>query len=307
MKITLCGSMSHESKMSEVAEALKKSGYEVEQPHPGEPDDYAGSPAENAKVKRDYMDAHFRKIDGSDAILAVNEEKRGVPNYIGGNTLMEIAYAYSQGLDIFLLNSIPEEGFADEVRGVHAIALEGNLGNIDTYVESLPKLLLSSTSPVKRLAFSRALRRAGIPVSVHGREVSSGVNEQPLSIDESYHGATNRHLALKALSDADDFDYYGTAESGFHEIHAGHNTFGCDVVILEKKGDTKKVGIDIDLEFPKEMTDKVPSVYPDMGILVQQEYGSVLKDPFPYISNGKLTRAKIIEEAVYKVAIQLAN
>lgn len=76
------------------------------------------------------------------------------------------------------------------------------------------------------------------------------------------------------------------------------------MIIIEKKGQEPKVGINIDIEFPKQITDKVPSVYPDIGILVQQEYGSKLKDPYPFFTNSQLTRAKILEDAVDRVVIQ---
>lgn len=53
-----------------------------------------------------------------------------------------------------------------------------------------------------------------------------------------------------------------------------------------------------DIEFPKEMTDLVPSVYADFGILVQEKYGSKSKDANAHITKGKLNREKLIFDVV---------
>ena len=54
-----------------------------------------GTPGENAEFKRahNYIQQHYDHILESDAILIVNNEKKGVKNYIGGNCLMEIGMA----------------------------------------------------------------------------------------------------------------------------------------------------------------------------------------------------------------------
>ena len=295
--------MKFDTEMQAAKEQLEALGYEVEKPNVVEGHVYEDNLDTNAKLKRGFIDEHFRKIDDSDAVLIVNLDKNGAINYVGGNTLIEIAYAYAQGLEVFLLNPIPEVSYADEIRGMHPIILNGEVVRIDEYVSSLPRLIVSSESPVKHRALSRGLRRAGIRTQVHGQGVESGVNEQPMSIEESYEGAVNRHRNLKALTV--DAEYFATIESGQHTAHKNHGMFGCAVVIIEQVGKDAKIGIDLDVEFPREMTDKVPSKYPDLGVLVQKECGATLKDPYPYFTNNKLTRAKMLESAIYNVAVQL--
>lgn len=302
MKITICGSMKFDPEMTEIATKLRALGYDTEKPNVVEGHAYGDNLDANAKLKRDFIDEHFAKIDQSDAVLIVNMEKNGVSNYIGGNTLIEVAHAYASGLEVFLLNPVPEVSYADEIRGMQPIVLDGEVARLHEYFQSLPLLMMSTESALKQRAVSRALRRAGIRVRIDGRKVPSGVSEQPESIEESYRGAQNRHATLKQSAEA---DYYATIESGEHVVHADHNVFGCSVVILERAGEAAKIGIDLDLEFPRAMTDKVPSQYPDLGVLVQQEYGADAKDPFPYFTGGKLTRAKILENATYNVAVQL--
>jgi non-canonical (house-cleaning) NTP pyrophosphatase len=306
MKITICGSMMHEPRMAQVADILRAKGYEVDKPNVVEGHVYADNLDANAGLKRGFIDEHFAKIDTSDAILVINEAKNGIENYIGGNTLIEIAYAYAQGLDIFILNPVPAISYADEVRGMDPIILDGNLERIDEYVASLPLLAVSSESPVKHTALSRGLRRAGIRTRIVGVKVDSNVNEQPISIEESYEGAINRHANLKTALSGQSPTYLATIESGYHTVHKDHNAFGCSAIVIEKVDGEQKIGVDLDIEFPRSMTDKIPTHYPDIGVLVQQEYGSKLKDPYPFFTGGKLTRARVLENAVYNLAIQLS-
>lgn len=291
--------------MAAAAEALRLQGYGVDKPNVVEGHVYADNLDANAGLKRGFIDEHFAKIDTSDAILVINDDKNGVESYIGGNTLIEIAYAYAQGLEVFLLNPVPDVSYADEVCGMHPIILNGRLEAIDEYMQTLPVLAVSSESPVKHTALSRGLRRAGIRTRVIGTKVASGVNEQPVSIEESYEGAITRHANLKEAV-ADGVSYLATIESGYHDVHKDHNAFGCSAIVIEKVGGEQKIGVDLDIEFPRSMTDKIPHEYPDIGVLVQQEYGSKLKDPYPYFTGGKLTRARVLENAVYNLAIQLA-
>lgn len=303
MNITICGSMSFESKMAHVAETLESAGHTVMVPNPWERGGYVGDPERDSGMKRKFIDEHLAKIDASEAILVVNEQKNGTDGYVGGNTLMEMAYAYGQGLDIFLLNHVPDVGYGDEIRGVGAIALDGEVAKVDDYIASLPLVYMSTESALKHRAVSRAMRRAGVPVRVGGAKVPSGVNEQPMTIEETYEGAINRHRHVKQLGAA--ATYYATIESGQHPAHENHSLFGCTVLVLEKDGQPMKVGIDLDIEYPQEMLDKVPSVYPDLGVLVQQEYGATEKDPYPFFTNGRLTRQKVLEAAFYNLAIQV--
>lgn len=305
MKITICGSMTFDSLMKDAKTTLEKAGYEVEKPNSEENRAYGADKERNAALAYRFITEHFARIDSSDAVLIVNGVKNGIENYIGGNTLMEITYAFSQGLEVFLLNPVPDVAYADEIRGMQPIVLDGDIAKIDEHFAALPLAYMSTESPVKQTAVSRAFRKAGVRIRIDGKKVDSGVNEQPMTIEESYDGALNRHANLKKLGVA--ADYFVTIESGQHPAHKNHSLFGCGVVIIEPKNAEPRIGIDLDVEFPQEMLDKVPSEYPDLGVLVQKEYGAILKDPYPYFTNNKLTRAKVLENAVYNVVIQLGG
>ena len=294
--------MQFEPKMAKIATELEGRGYVIDKPNIVEGHVYTDNLDANAGLKRGFIDEHFAKINTSDAILVVNEDKNGVANYIGGNTLIEISHAYAQGLDIFLLNPVPELSYSDEINGMHPVVLDGKLDEIDVYVASLPLVYMSTESALKQGAISRAMRRAGTPVRVDGKKVDSGVNEQPMTIDETYTGAFKRHKNLKDLGI--EADYYVTVESGLHPIHENYGHYGCQALIFEPNNKKLRLGVDLDIEFPKEMLDKVPSKYADVGVLVQEEYGATSKDPYPYLTNGKVTRQAILENAFYNLVIQ---
>lgn len=284
--------------MNHAARQLQGLGYETELPD---------GTYEKTTPRRSLIDTHFGKIDESDAILVINKDKGSIRNYIGGNTLMEIAHAYSQGLEVFLLHPVPELDYTDEINAVEPIILSGDLQTLDNYISALPILYVSSKSPVKHRALSRGLRRVGIRTQIQGVEVPSGVDEQPMSIEESYDGAVNRHNNMVVQLGNLATGYFATIESGFHSVHPDHNIFGCDVVVLQKAGEERRVGVNVNLEFPRSMTDKIPDQYPDVGVLVQQEFGSSLKDPYPFFTGGRVTRAKVLENSVYNLAVQMEN
>lgn len=299
--------MHHIDGIENAQKTLERQGHEIETPSRRENKAAlsAMSSDELAKEKDLLIREHLEKIRQSDAVLIFNEEKRGVKGYIGGNTLMEMAFAYAQNLEIFLFRPIPDMNYADEILGMRPIILDGDIGKISRYYDELPKTFVSSKSPIKLLAVSRGMRRAGIRTQVLPRPTQSNVNEQPQSIEETYEGAENRHDSLARETADDKPAYLATVESGNHIAHPKHNAFASTVVVLEKVGVERKTGISLELEFPKVMTDKVPSQYPDLGVLVQEEYGSALKDPFPYFTNGKISRLQLVENAVFGIAVQL--
>jgi len=75
--------------------------------------------------------AHFEKINEHDCILVTNYEKRGVPNYIGGNAFMEMGYAFGNGKKIFVLNELPKNSAnIEEMMGMQPVVLGGDITKI---------------------------------------------------------------------------------------------------------------------------------------------------------------------------------
>ena len=251
------------------------------------------------------MREYFECIDQSDAVLLYNVEKKGIAGYIGGNTLLEASHAFSKGIQVFALNPLPDMPYTAEIAGMSPYILHGDMSGIDEYFDSLPRMYVSSQSPVKLQALAAAMRRAGRPVVPVGHQTQSGVNDQPMTIDETLLGANNRHQQLHTLVAGQPGDYFATIESGIQAFTGALGTRGLAVTIIEPQGGVAHYGFDVEIEFPPEFVQLVPSIYPDYGVLVQQKYGSKLKDPYPYLTGGKLARAQLLEGGVYRIAILL--
>ena len=105
MKITICGSMKFSAEMLEIKSALEDLGIQVNTP--GNIENYANGTidAENKweKQEHDVIKAHYKKILSSDAIVVANYPKNGVNGYIGGNSLIEMAFAHVNNKKIYLM------------------------------------------------------------------------------------------------------------------------------------------------------------------------------------------------------------
>jgi len=73
----------------------------------------------------------WRMMQGADAVLVLNLDKHDIKNYIGGNTFLEMGFAYVLHQKVFLLNPIPEIKFyKTEIEAFKPIILHGDLSQI---------------------------------------------------------------------------------------------------------------------------------------------------------------------------------
>ena len=89
--ITLCGSLKFKKEMMKVAEKMALDGYCVLTPVYPVSEDIERTEEQLIKLK----EAHFKRIELSDAILVVN-----INNYIGDSKKLEIDYAKKIGKEI---------------------------------------------------------------------------------------------------------------------------------------------------------------------------------------------------------------
>ena len=146
MKIAICGSIAFFDRMLEIKNRLELMRHEAFIP----PTQIRNEKGEMISVKEYYeirksvgdcekwvwdrkeelIRDYFNLIEKSDAILVLNHKKNGVEGYIGGNTLMEMGLGFHLRKKIFLLNSIPEISYKEEILSMKPVVIDGDLQRI---------------------------------------------------------------------------------------------------------------------------------------------------------------------------------
>ncbi len=138
MKITICGSSAFREKKVQIMDELIKLGHEpIIHPHYIESvkkgrrdiiDRINKGEHAQLKIENDYIKWYYNSIVESEAILVLNLNKNGKENYIGGNVLMEMGFAYVHGKKIYLYNPIPEYSpYVDEILATYDEVIDGDL------------------------------------------------------------------------------------------------------------------------------------------------------------------------------------
>lgn len=144
MKIVICGSLKFTYEIKEVADQLQKLGHKVEIPWGAQKilagkfdyDKFMKEKETKGDIKfrknaeEDLIIRYYHKIKKANAILIANYDKGEVKNYIGGNSLIEMAFAHVFTKRIFLLNPIPSMSYSDEIKAMNPIILNGDLSKI---------------------------------------------------------------------------------------------------------------------------------------------------------------------------------
>lgn len=82
---------------------------------------------EHSKWKAGMLRHSAEVIAGLDAVLVLNFEKNGVPNYIGGATFLEMYDAFRLDKKIFLYNEVPDGMLRDEIVGFNPTVIYEDL------------------------------------------------------------------------------------------------------------------------------------------------------------------------------------
>jgi nucleoside 2-deoxyribosyltransferase len=142
MKIAVCGSITFYNEMQTLAKELKNIGFEevflpvkFTQSQHQYKENMSVEESGDRKIALDLIRKHYYKILSSDCILVLNNTKKGISNYIGGNTFLEMGYAFVLGKPIFLLNSIPSVSYESEIRGMQPVIINNDLNEIKTYYQ----------------------------------------------------------------------------------------------------------------------------------------------------------------------------
>ena len=133
MIIALCHSMQFAEKAKEVQQWFAEHSHEA---YPSSFNEsfigLSDEEKEELKLKQKYeLDAiqeHYSVIQKADKVLILNYKKNGIPGYIGGNSFLEMGFAYILKKPIYLLNLIPKIPYYEtEIIAMRPIVLDGNL------------------------------------------------------------------------------------------------------------------------------------------------------------------------------------
>ena len=132
MKILICCSKHFYKDIKSIAEILESVGHEIS--YPNSYDDpfaeerfKAMSAEEHSEWKSVMMRRDEPNIEPQDAILVLNFEKKGIPNYVGGATFLEIYTAWKMNKKIFFHNDLPNCSFTDELLAMNPMVINGEL------------------------------------------------------------------------------------------------------------------------------------------------------------------------------------
>jgi len=136
MKIAIAVSMMFAEKAIEIKKKLEKLGYEIFISEfidalLGKTDKEKEKLIIFQKNEKDAIRRFWKQIKRSDMLLVLNFDRRGIKNYIGGNTLMEIGFAHVLNKKIFLLNPIPDiEYYKSEIEAMKPFILNGDFSKL---------------------------------------------------------------------------------------------------------------------------------------------------------------------------------
>jgi non-canonical (house-cleaning) NTP pyrophosphatase len=167
------------------------------------------------------------------------------------------------------------------------------------------ELHVSSENAIKLRAFENAFKRFGFEVTCMGHAVATGVNEEPMSVEETMAGVKNRQKALKELV-SNKTAVFCSSESGLVPKPGLKGTFGFEAIMLSY-GENEVIATDFGIRYPESMLARIPNEYADAGVLVQKEYGIKEKDPVLYLSDGHVKREELIERAIVFAVLELKD
>ena len=77
------------------------------------------------QIKNRLTNDNIHNVEVADALLILNYTHRGITNYVGGNSFLEMVVAYYLRKPIFLLNDIPESmAYTEEIKALYPKVIE---------------------------------------------------------------------------------------------------------------------------------------------------------------------------------------
>lgn len=132
-KVIICGSIGAADEIMRIQGELTERGFQVEIPegvkHLGEWEGDGAPASEKAdrKIRFDLIRGYYEKMKDYDAVLIVNPERKNIPGYIGGNTLIEMAFAHILKKPLYVLYELPQMSYSSEILALRPTVIRGDL------------------------------------------------------------------------------------------------------------------------------------------------------------------------------------
>lgn len=134
MKVFISTSAAFFDKVAPVIASLKSDGHDVIPPngYEGKLDEGEIRDGGNHQEwKEQMLRQDIELVQSCDAILVLNYEKNGQPNYVGASAFLEMFKAFELNKKRFILNPLPVGGFNDELVGMNPVVINGNLSLVE--------------------------------------------------------------------------------------------------------------------------------------------------------------------------------
>lgn len=136
MRFVICGSMVFVKEMLDIKRFLEKAGHSAMVPYnadkfaSGEISAETSAESTKNKIEGNLIQEYFLEIETADAVIVANYEKKGIKNYIGGNSFLEAGFAHVLDKKLYFMNDIPEMIYSEELKAFQPIILAGDLKKI---------------------------------------------------------------------------------------------------------------------------------------------------------------------------------
>ncbi len=136
MKIAISGSMQFAEEMVKVRDELSFMGHDAllskfTNAFLGKTDEEKDAIKLDQKFHHDAMREFWDLLQIADALLVLNLDRHDIKNYIGGNALLEMGFAYILEKPIFLYNPIPDiPYYKTEMEAMLPKVIKGDLNKI---------------------------------------------------------------------------------------------------------------------------------------------------------------------------------
>lgn len=137
MKIIICASIKAADLVIKIKDDLERMGHTIEIPKGVKHEELRNKDTDTneeraeTKIKRNLICGYYEKMKDYDVVLIVNPKLKGIEGYIGGNTLIEMAFGLVLNKKIYCLYPVPKMPYTPEILAMQPIILNGNLSIID--------------------------------------------------------------------------------------------------------------------------------------------------------------------------------